>query len=134
MEHGKRMVLVDERWLEDVYRKQDSNWKRPTEQKVKSKLNRQMKNDLEEDNVPDDVKVKLYNQSLARFLHTKRKIPEDTVVTDAATAAAPTDTNSQAGKVNKRKKKRSPASAFQSRVLKPKRLRSTPKRFSWDEF
>jgi hypothetical protein len=134
MEIGKRMVLVDEQWLEDVYRKQDSNWKRPTGQKVKSKLNRQMKKNLEENNVPDDGKVKLHNQSLARFLHTRRKIPEDTAVTATAVASAPTDTNSQAGKVHKHKKKDHPFQLFQSRVLKPKRLRSTQKRFSLDEF
>jgi len=76
MQHAKRMVLVDEKFLEHMWRKEDSSWKRPTEQKVKSLLNRELKSDLDDTNIPDDLKVKQHQQHLNRFLQTKRQLPE----------------------------------------------------------
>jgi hypothetical protein len=38
-----------------------------------------MKNDLVDGDMPEDVKVKKYNQDLSRPLHTKRKIPIESV-------------------------------------------------------
>ena len=73
------MVLVDEKFLEHMWRKEDSAWKRPTEQKVKSLLNRELKTDLDNSNIPDDIKVKQHQQHLNRFLHTKRQLPEDLI-------------------------------------------------------
>jgi hypothetical protein len=79
MEAAKRMVLVDERVLDSLQRKQDSSWRKPTDQVAKSKLNREMKNDLVDGNILEDVKVKKYNQDLSNFLHTKHKIPIESV-------------------------------------------------------
>ena len=73
------MVLVDEKFLEHMWRKEDSSWKRPTEQKVKSLLNRELKTDLDDSAIPDDIKVKQHQQHLNRFLHTKRQLPEDVI-------------------------------------------------------
>ena len=55
MQFGKRMVLVDEKFLENLWRKEDSSWKRPTEQKAKSLLNRVLKSDLDDPVTPDDI-------------------------------------------------------------------------------
>jgi hypothetical protein len=76
MEAAKRMVLVDERFLDHLYRKQDSNWRKPTHQVAKLKLNRQMKGDLDDCTKPDDLEVKRYNQDCVKFLNTKRKLVE----------------------------------------------------------
>jgi hypothetical protein len=56
MEAAKRMVLVDERVLDSLQRKQDSSWRKSTDQVAKSKLNREMKNDLVDGDIPEDVK------------------------------------------------------------------------------
>ena len=69
------MVLVDEKFLDTLWRKEDSSWKRPTEQKAKSLLNRELKSDIDNQLIPDDIKVKQYQQHLNRFLHTSRKLP-----------------------------------------------------------
>jgi hypothetical protein len=77
METAKKMVLVDQRWLDYlIRRKEDSNWKRPIDHTAKSNLHRQMKSDLAADETADDLKVKQYNQNLTRFLHTKREQPQ----------------------------------------------------------
>jgi hypothetical protein len=55
MEAAKRMVLVDERVLDSLQRKQDSSWRKHTDQVAKSKLNREMKNDLADGDIPEDV-------------------------------------------------------------------------------
>jgi hypothetical protein len=75
MQHAKRMVLVDEKFLENFWRKDDSSWKRPTEQKAKSLLNHELKSDLDNPSIPDDVKAKQHQQHLNRFLHTSRQLP-----------------------------------------------------------
>lgn len=69
------MVLVDEKFLEHFYRKADSSWRRPTEQKAKSLLNRELKSDLDDLSIPDDIKAKQHQQHLNRFLHTSRQLP-----------------------------------------------------------
>ena len=74
------MILIDPKFLEHLYRKEeDSSWKRPTEQTVKSQLNRELKSDLDHSNIPDDIKVKQHQQHLNRFLQTKRQLQEDSV-------------------------------------------------------
>jgi len=75
MQNAKRMVLVDETFLEHLYQKEDSSWKRPTEQKAKSLLNRELKSDLDDPSIPDDIKAKQHQQHLNRCLHKTRKLP-----------------------------------------------------------
>ena len=75
MQHTKRMVLVDEKFVEHLWRKEDSSWERPTEQKAKSLLNRELKSDLDDPSIPDDIKAKHHQQHLNRFLHTTRQQP-----------------------------------------------------------
>ena len=73
------MILIDEKFLERILRKEDDLWKRPTDQTVKSQLNRELKSDLDYSNIPDDIKVKQHQQHLNRFLQTKRQLQEDPV-------------------------------------------------------
>lgn len=102
MEAAKRMVLVDERFLDHLYRKQDSNWRKPTDQVAKSKLNRQMKGDLDDCTQPDDLKVKRYNQDLVKFLHTKRKLVESPDVQSESEKDKTSETShSQADLINR---------------------------------
>jgi hypothetical protein len=94
MEAADRMISIDERLLESLYSKQDSNWRKPTDQMAKSKLNRQMKTDLDDGDIPEDVKVRKCNQDLTKFLHTKRKIPNETTSAVAETdITAPVEEN-----------------------------------------
>ena len=115
MKATKRMVLVDERFLDHLYRKQDSNWRKPTDQVAKSKLNRQMKGDLDDYSDPDDLKVKKYIQDLVKFLNTKRKIVEETSSPDESvkdktiteTSHSQTDLVDVAEKIKRKKRKAS---------------------------
>ena len=77
MQNAKRMVLVDEKFLEEFYRKENHKWKRPIDIRVKSTLDRQMKSKLDDDVIADDVKVKLYNRDLSRYLNTRKKLPDE---------------------------------------------------------
>jgi len=48
MNHAKRMVLVDEKFLDNLYHKEKSSWRRTTDQKAKSLLNRDLQTDLDD--------------------------------------------------------------------------------------
>lgn len=78
MQNAKRMVLVDEKFLEEIYQKNINKWKRPIDIKVKSTLDRQMKSELDDDTIADDLKVKQYNRDLSRFLNTRKKLLDQT--------------------------------------------------------
>jgi hypothetical protein len=75
MQHAKRMVLVDERFLGDIWRKENASWKRPTDQKAKSSLHHSLQTVLDDSSLPDDIKAKSHQQHLNRFLHTSRQLP-----------------------------------------------------------
>jgi hypothetical protein len=75
MQHAKRMVLVDERFLENIWHKENSSWKRPSDHKAKASLHRSLQTDLDNTSVPDDIKAKSHQQHLNRFLHTTRQLP-----------------------------------------------------------
>jgi protein required for attachment to host cells len=90
MENTKRMVLVDEKMLDltsALQAKQDMSWNRPSDQSVKSNINKQMKSTLDDQSIPEDVKAKQYRQQLNRFLRTKRKLP---TVNDSLDVKRPT--------------------------------------------
>ena len=75
MQHIKRMVLVDKRFLENIWRKENTSWKRPTDQTAKSSLHRSLQTVLDDSSLPDDIKAKSHQQSLNRSLHTTRQLP-----------------------------------------------------------
>ena len=137
MLHSKRMVLVDEKFLEHVLRKQDSSWKRPAEQKVKSQLNRELKADLDDSSISDDIKVKQHQQHLSRFLHTNRQLLEPS-------KEAPTEDfeeevhpavgdllDLQAKQPQKKKRKKAPSVAIRHSKRTNKRK---PKKIIWEEW
>jgi len=69
------MVLVDERFLDNIWRKENTSWKRTSDDKAKSLLNRELKSNLDGTDIPDDIKAKQHQQHLNRFLHTARELP-----------------------------------------------------------
>ena len=71
MQNAKRMVLVEERLLD---------WKRPIEQRAKTVLHKQLRNDLNNEIIPDDQKAKQYQHNLSRFLKTKNRIVEEPII------------------------------------------------------
>jgi hypothetical protein len=73
MSHAKRMVLVDE----DTYHRKKETWKKPIDENVKSKLHRDLKTYYENNDLPDDIKAKEYQQTLQKFLNVKRTLPID---------------------------------------------------------
>ena len=76
MQHAKKFVLVDERFLDSIWRKENTSWKRPIDQKAKSSLHRSLQSDLEISEMPDDIKAKSHQHHLSRFLHTERQLPQ----------------------------------------------------------
>ncbi len=132
------MVLVDERFLEHLYRKQDSNWRKPADQIAKSKLNRQMKIDLDDSTSPDDLTVKKYNQDLMKFLNTKRKMIEETpAVSEYAKDEQIEKLHGQSdikSAAEKKKRKNKKVYAPLTHISRPKRVRKIPKKFAWDEW
>ena len=98
MLNAKRMVLVDERFLDNLWRKQDTSWKRPVDYKAKTILNSQLRTNLDDFSIPDDVKVKTYQNNLNRFLHTSRKQTESPTTIVQARKAEPEVEQSKAPK------------------------------------
>jgi hypothetical protein len=75
MQHAKRMVLVDEKFLDNFWMKEQSTWKRSSDHKAKSRLNHELQSDLDDPSIPNDIKAKQYQQHLNRFLYTARQLP-----------------------------------------------------------
>jgi hypothetical protein len=133
METAKKMILVDQRWLDHLMRrKEDANWKRPIDHTAKSKLHRQMKSDLAEDETADDLKVKQCNQHLTRFLNTKREQQQS--VGEEGQEEECIKTSADLPRQTKTVKRKKALQSLSSLVLRPKRVRNLPKRLSWEEW
>ena len=128
------MVLVDERFLEHLYSKQESNWRRPADQVAKSKLTRQMKTDLDKSDIPEDLKVKKYNQDLTRFLQTKRKIPvsEENIIAPAEEKVTQRKEKPTVGRKSIKRSINHLTTSLKSPRIR--RLRKAPKRLAWEEW
>ena len=81
MKHVKKMYLVDERsynslkspWQAAITEKfQESSWSKPDEKRLKTEIHKDKHSLLENDSIPNDEKVKLYNQQHIRFLNTSK--------------------------------------------------------------
>jgi hypothetical protein len=116
MQSAKRMVLMDERWVEQLCKRPD--WQKPIDEKAKGNLHHEMQNDLNE-NIADDVKTKQYNQHLGRFLATNREL-SDVQVEPPVKKKRVTKRNSPLS-----------SSLSQKRV---KRVTKPPKKILWDEW
>jgi hypothetical protein len=137
MLHAKRMVLVPEQFLDNFWQKEDSSWKRPTEQKAKSLLNRELKADLNDPVVSDDIKAKQHQQHLNRFLHTARQLPNVTsedlktpAVQDLIDFKTPAIQDLLDVEVEKKKKKKSKKKV----VFTIRRSKRKPKKIDWEEW
>lgn len=166
MEHAKKVVLVDEklynslversleRPVTSLLKKIDSNhqlsWRRPLDQRVKTNLSKEM-HSLLTDKTDDNVKSKLYNQTLSRFHHIGTKLPEQQqedegeeaenyqlpVLQQQAFAIKP---DSSSSKKKKQKRKKAPLKKKQQAPPTPVKTRSTRKRkiprldFDWVEY
>jgi hypothetical protein len=121
MQHAKRMVLVDEKLADNLWRKQDTTWKRPAEQTVKNSLSNDMRMELNNQTLPDDMKVKQYQQMLNRFLNTKRKLPDEPLIDLTSTPLLDLETK------KKKRKKKTPSFT----IRRSKRKVKQPK---WEEW
>jgi hypothetical protein len=117
MEHAKRMVLVDEKMLDSMLLKQDKSWERPTDHTVKQALSKQMRQELQDSTMPDDLKAKHYQQSFSRFLNTKRTLPDEYSLPEM---------------IEEKKKTKKKTASFPMRHSK--RTVKPPKKFSWEEW
>jgi hypothetical protein len=127
METAKRMVLVDEKLLENLYRKQETNWKRPIESKVKSILNSELKTDLDDSSLPNDIKVKTYQRHLNRFLHTSHKQTENPI---AEVKPEPVQKEPTKPSKSKRKRKNTQIETIK-KSPRVKRLGKKPLKLRW---
>ena len=85
------MILVDEKLYDSLVRDRQEQWEKPIVQKTKSTLNRELNEDLVDDTVPDDIRMKLHQRDLHRFSHVNNKltdtpqIPEVSIVSPVET-------------------------------------------------
>jgi hypothetical protein len=95
---AKRMILVDEREYNDL-------WKRSPIDTTKSHLSTKLQSQLTSSDVSDDVKAKQYQNTLSRFLNLKQRIPDlqPTALNGLIEEAAPR----QPAKKNTKRKHRS---------------------------
>jgi hypothetical protein len=130
MEHAKRMVLVDEKLADHFFRKQDQNWKRPTEQLAKHNLSKEMRLGLNDESMPEDIRAKQYQQTLSRFLNMKRKLPDEPLI-DLNTTSSVDDL---LGLSFEEKKKKSKQKYPPFAIRHSKRKVKTPKKLLWEEW
>ena len=119
MEHVKKMYLVDERsynslrspWQAAITEKiQELSWSKPAEKRLKTEMHKDMHSLLETDTIPNDEKVKLYNQQHIGFLNTNKGIEMPPVVIKPEPAA---ETESVQSKRSKKRKKKANAATSQ---------------------
>ena len=129
MQSAKRMVLIDEGWLQHIFSKENLKWKKPVDINVKSTLDQQMKSDLDDSMISDDIKVKQYNRDLTRFLNTRKSLPDEPIAQET-TSQLTTSPELAIVKepVKKKKKKKQPSFPTWRREREIK----IPKRFNWD--
>ena len=151
MEHAKKMVLVDEKlynnlqtksWekpMSSLIKKIDSHhqlsWKRPLDQRVKSNLSKQMRHILDE-SIDDNIKAKLYNQTLSRFNHTGTKLPRDEDEVDDDEEEQPINAPAIPRRTaqKKKKKKKTVISPLAPSSMKTRSRKRKVPRFDWVEY
>ena len=76
MEHAKKMILVEPRLLEQLQVNNEyKEIQKPADKKTKTSLSMDMQNVFERTDIDDDIKAKLYQQALSRFLSVNNEIP-----------------------------------------------------------
>jgi len=110
MEHAKKLMLVEPRLLEELQMQREyKELEKPAVKKKRVAMSLNLRDVLKKD-VPDDIKVKEYQQGFSRFINTKDKLP-----------------SSVAGKINWETFER-PAPPSPDRTPSPVPTRSRPRR------
>jgi hypothetical protein len=130
MEHAKRMVLIDEKLADHIFRKQDRYWKQPTEQSAKHSLSKELRLGLSDGSIPDDVRAKQYQQTQGRFLNTKRKLPDEPLI-DLNASSSIDDLIGLSFEEKKKQKKKTSTSLP---IRHSKRKVKPPKKLIWEEW
>jgi CO dehydrogenase/acetyl-CoA synthase beta subunit len=122
---AKKMVLVDKPHLEelmirDLQDREASKWMRPADEKLKTDLNAQIKNELLNLLSSDDIKAKMYNQQLQRFLNLKKQQP----------IVEPAFEEEEEIKERPKRRKRSAVHVMKTRSTKRKPI----KKLQWEEW
>ena len=134
MEAAKKFYLVDERtynstknvpWQNAFTEKfQEASWSKPADKRSKNTMHKDMHSLLESNELSDDVKAKLYNQSFIRVQNTNNGTEmQPVVVTQEPVHEVVTRTTT--AKRTKRKRKVSKAKAAKSSLAKWKDLPTT---------
>lgn len=105
MEHAKKLILVEPRLLEQLQvHNEYKELQKPPEKKRKTDVSMEIKKILDEDDVGDDIKAKLYQQAFSRFLNLKDKVPnEEKIKINRLTPAPPPTLTTPARSKRKRK-------------------------------
>lgn len=75
MEQAKKLLLVEPRVMEELQMQREyKELEKPAIKKKKTALSLELHNVLQKD-IPDDIKVKEYQQRFSRFMNTKDKLP-----------------------------------------------------------
>lgn len=130
MDNAKRMVLIDEKLLDNMWRKQDMSWKRPTEQSAKHNLSKEMRLELNDNSISEDIKAKQYQQMLNRFLNTKRKQLDEPLIDLNVSPLAENELIGLNIEMTKKKKEKKKLPSFPLR--RSKRKVKTPKKILWE--
>jgi hypothetical protein len=134
MEAAKKFYLVDERtyntlktnpWQQAITDKfQEASWSKPPDKRSKNTMHKDMHSILENDELSDDVKAKMYNQGFIRFQNTNKGdemqpviVKQEPVHEIATTAKTPKPSTTT--KRTKRKRKASKAKAQAKAMSSP---------------
>jgi len=134
MQHAKKLVLVDPKFLEQL--QADREYKqiqKPADALAKTSLSLDIVRILRDESMPEDKKAKLYQDALRRYTNVRSVIPEEVKVgSNPLGPVALQEPKQRKG----RKRQKSPSSPAPPPLLeRPKReLRTPRKHMHWLEY
>ena len=134
MQHAKKLVLVDPKFLEQL--QADREYKqiqKPADALAKTSLSLDIARILRDESMPEDKKAKLYQDALRRYTNVRSVIPEEVKVgSNLLGPVAAQEPKQRKG----RKRQKSPSSPAPPPLLeRPKcELRTPRKHMHWLEY
>jgi len=126
MEHAKKLILIEPRLLEQLQaRSEYKELQKPTDKKSKAALSMDLRNMLDvDDDVGDDIKAKLYQQTFSKFRAMRDNIPE----------ADKVDINTLTPPVRQQTPQRTPQRRHPYHHQSRRTSKIRPKAVAWDQY
>jgi len=109
MQHAKKLVLLDPKFLEQL--QADREYKqiqKPADALAKTSLSLDIGGILRDNSTPEDKKVNLYQDALRRYTNVRSEIPQETEVAPPPPTPSPPPPQPERGRPRQRRPSASP--------------------------